>query len=147
MSNASEMPTGGNCQTAAAAGVFDSMNLEAFDAEAYAESNPSATHIETMLAMSAHNRLMVEAEYKAKSECNSCLKRDDCLEWVLGLESGYDIDILALGDDDELPVLVFGVVGGLNQAERAIEAALRAERAKAEQEAARELAIPVRSRW
>jgi len=133
MSNASEMPSGGICQTTAT-DVFDSIDLEPFDEEAYAEVNPSATHLEKMLATNMHNRLMVDAEFAAKQKCGACPVRDACLEWALGIENGYDVDVLTLAEGDELPVLIYGVVGGLNQQERGALSLVRQQQAEEEAE-------------
>lgn len=147
MSNASEMPSGGICQTTVT-DAFDSVDLEPFDEDAYAEANPSATHLEKMLALNMHNRLMVDAEFAAKQKCGACPVLDACREWALGIENGYDVDVLTLAEDDELPVLIYGVVGGLNQQERGALSLLLQQQADEEEEAAKVAAAsaPVMSR-
>lgn len=89
--------------------VFDSRFLLDFDALEYQEENPEVEHTEDSLlkAEVRHGIVQKNAVVRAKSLCDECPIKADCLAWVMSVE-----------DSD---YLVYGVVAGMTQKERVRE--------------------------
>lgn len=106
------------CDSEKGRAIFDSPFLADFVEEEFYEENPEATYTDKVLAKSQHEENRVLAEAEAKERCNSCSFRESCLQNARELEE-HNVNIDELDDEDALPLLMFGVVGGLTQDERA----------------------------